>query len=812
MSGTARVAAGRDGEASHAGGHRVRLAADPSLGVRQAEAPQGRGLGALMALAEGDERVFPLRDVRVRARIAGPLCVTVIEQRFENALAQPMEALYLFPLPARAAVTELWLRVGDRELKAECLEREAAEQAFVAARRAGHRAGLLLRERTDLHALRITNLPPGGEVTVRMVLLEELSQADGRWEWRFPTVIAPRFLPGTPQGHAGSGVLPDTDRVPDGSRLQPPLRLAGGTRLDLEVEILGPVRALASALHALAVELPGAPGAGLRVAPEASASLDRDFVLRWSLAEPDGAALRAWTDGRHSLALIEPPAGGEDRPLSRDAVFVLDRSGSMAGAKMAAAREAISVALHGLLPGDRFSLLAFDDRMERFAAGFVDYAQDTLEAADRWLEALDARGGTDMLPAIQAALAGETPAGRLRTVLFVTDGQVWNDAELLAAVGHRRGQARFFTLGIDTAVNGALLERLARVGGGSCELLTPGDDIEAAVARFEARFGSPLVDAIAIEGGLPADDLPLTLFAGRPVVALLEGAPGRLRVIGRAPDGACFEAEVEPQKVDWDLGRAWTRRRIAALEDQQALRPQDAEGLRGEILRLALSAGLSSSATAWVVVDRSLSVEGRSVERVQPVELPWGWDEGFRAPPQAGLALGQIGRLAAPPIAAEDDDPSAMRLFSPALGHKARPQREAHAAPRWSPRATTSGSRAPASEPAPATDPLADLARRQRADGSFGTGAEGDLRLTAAALLALVLAGNLRRSGLRRRSLVKAAAWLAARPGEPLAGLVLDLLARAEAGEPLDAIEALAEVGFRDLGANRSLTGSGAGG
>lgn len=804
MSGTPEVAAGGRRESGRGSGPGTWLEADPGLGAMRHEASEGRGLGALVALARGEEQAFPLRELRVRARIAGPLCVTEIEQRFANPLTRPLEALYLFPVPARATVTELGLRVGDRELKAECRERATAEQAFAAARQAGHRAGLLLRERRDLHALRVTNLPPGSEVTVRMVLLEELMLADGHWEWRFPTVIAPRFLPGTPWGQTGSGVLPDTDRVPDGSRLQPPLRLAGGARLDLEVELVGPVRALASAMHALAVELPGEPGTGLRVAPAAGATLDRDFVLRWSLAEPGAAALRAWTDGRHSLALIEPPAAGEERPIPRDAVFVLDRSGSMAGAKMAAAREAISAALHGLLPGDRFRLLAFDHHLEDFAEGFVDYTQAALEAADRWLEALEARGGTEMLPAIQTALAGETTEGRLRTVLFVTDGQVWNDAELLAAVGHRRGQARFFTLGIDTAVNGALLERLARVGGGSCELLTPSDDIEAAVARFEARFGSPLVDAIVIEGGVPADDLPPTLFAGRPVVALLEGAPERLRVSGRAADGAGFAADAEPQRVDWDLGRAWARRRIAALEDLQALRPQDAEGLRGEILRLALASGLSSSATAWVVVDRSLSVDGNPVERVQPVELPAGWDEGFRAPLQPPPAFGEPGLRSALAIDSAAQDSLAMRFFARADGSSQRASKRAGSASRPRIEAPIADASRVAPDREPVGDPLVALARRQRADGSFGTASEGDLGLTAAALVVLILAGNLRRRGLRRRSLAKAAAWLAGRPEEPLARLALDLLADAEAGASMDAIEAMAEAGFRALG-SRSL-------
>ena len=136
--------------------------------------------------------------------------------------------------------------------------------------------------------------------------------------------------------------------------------------------------------------------------------------------------------------------------------------------------------------------------LDSFAERLTEYDDRTLAKADRWIADLRARGGTEMLPAIQAALEGDTPAGRLRTVLFITDGQAWNEDQLVAAVAGRRKGAAFFTLGIDTAVNASMLKRLARAGGGTCELATPGDDIEAAIAGLEARFGSPLVDDLQI--------------------------------------------------------------------------------------------------------------------------------------------------------------------------------------------------------------------------------------------------------------------------------------------------------------------------
>lgn len=787
-----------------------------------------RGLGALLALAEGAPRPLPLQSVWVRAAIAGDCCRTVIEQRFFNPLEINLEAVHIFPLPEDGAVVEMELRAGDVTVRAECRERAEAVKVFEAAREAGHRAGLLTQERADVHTLRVTNLPPRTEVTVRIVVVEKLECVDGQFRWRFPTVIAPRYLPGQPIGHAGLGVVPDTDHVPDASHLQPPLRLEGGTALDLEVEIAGPVTALASSLHAVRVDLDGgvdenavgnggavgaagssgaasgsAPAPRVRVAPAGNATLDRDFVLAFSTAAPETTVARAWTDGAFTQVVIEPPAGLVPPALPRDAVFVVDVSGSMQGAKIDAARRALSSALHGLSVGDRFRLVAFNHEMTAFQPEFAAYTQAALEQADRWIASLAAEGGTEMLPPIQAALGGEMPAGRLRTVLFITDGQAWNEAELVAAVAHRRGEAQFFCMGIDTAVNSALLRRLARVGGGTCELLTPRDNIEAAVAALEARLGSPIALDIRIEGGEPASDAPLVLFAGRPASMMVAGAPEQLRVTGRTAEGM-LQLDLAPVHTSFPLGALWARDRVAALEDRMTLRPFEEEALRPEILRIALAHGIASRYTAFVAVDRSVTAAGERVEVVQPVELPLGWDPAFlgnppgvyaaaAAPMSMGMhlqmrSIGTRGRAGSvrtsfrklsdilrPPAVSAPMDADGGGLLSDhdvAADHAPDALSGLHESPLSMPAARPSAAET-------AENPAAEaLAQRQMADGSFG----GDVARTAAALVALIFLGNTRRVGLRRRVVAKAAAWLAEQAGAPLADLALRLLASFEAG------------------------------
>lgn len=745
-----------------------------------------RGCGGLLGLLDGVERAFPLKAIRVRATWFGEACRTIIEQRFENPFDQPLEAIHLFPLPEDGVVTEVELRAGDVVVQAECRERAEAERTFAQARREGHMATLLTAERDDVHTLRVTRIPAKTAVTIRIVLVERIAWFDGRARWRFPTVIAPRYLPGNEIGQDGAGVLPDTDRAPDASRLSPPIRLSGGTLLDLEVHVVGGARKIASSLHAVQVIMDD----GVRIAP-VSARNDRDFVLEVEAPTGVGVGTRACTDGSHTMVVVDPPSIPQTT-LPRDAVFVIDISGSMMGTKLDAARKALSAALHGLVPGDRFRLIAFDDRVEAESADFVDYDDRSLARGDRWIARLAARGGTEMLAPLKEALGGNaTPDGRIRTVLFVTDGQVHNDGELCAAVAHRRGSTRLFTLGIDTAVNGALLTRLARLGGGVCELATPNDDIERVIARMEARFGGPVAADVRVEGAARPE--PQVLFSGRPLVMFVEGTPAQVVVTGTTSAGPLRQAVV-PVRVDAGIGALWARERITWLEDRLVTKPFEEEAIRPEIVRVAMAHGVASRFTAFVAVERTRQVDGTLVEIVQAVPLPDQWTEPSMPSMMTNMFAAPIPPSGAPrlPAAAAIPMPRHARLDEQSFEVASFPSAPIVRMARRPLRASDDDG-----------DPCGRLAREQRADGSF----DGDVRATAAALVALVHAGHTRISGDRRRTVLKAARWLSAR-SDAVALAALRVLDAVEGGAGFPGIPTeLGDLGELGL-AGRMLRGS----
>lgn len=636
------------------------------------------GMGCLMALIAGATVPLPLQRVAVRAEIAGDNVRTVIRQRFLNAGAEALEVTYIFPLPPAGAMTGLALVVGERRVEAALAERKQAEADFSAARAAGQLAGIITQERKDVHTLKLTRVPSGAVVEVEVQLEERLTAADGALWWRLPTVLAPRYTPGAAVGHSGDGVLADTDAVPDASRLSPPLRLGGGAQLELEVQLRGPWAGVATSQHSMAIELTDG-GAVLR--PAGPATCDRDFVLRLLAGAAPAERLAARTDGRFTEVVLHPAVlGAMGAACPRDAVYLLDISGSMEGAKMAAAKLALQTAISTLGPQDTLQIIAFDDRIERWSPAPQAVSTAALQKARAWIHRQDARGGTELLPALHEALAQDATPGRLRTVLVITDGQSSDEHRLLPAVAGRRGRTVVSTLGIDTAVNEALLRDLAEVGGGVCGLCTPSDDIEAAVARLELAVGSPQAAGLtvhALPAGLDPVDAPRTLFSGRPLVWVLEGAPAEVELRG---DGLSLRVPVRPGAPP--LAARWARARLSALVLRRRLRPFEAEAIDPELTRVSLAGGVLGPTTAWLAVDRATVTGGGQRSVVQPVALPHAWAEG--AAPQAdvmgGGAPAPMGKMASRPMMASMPAPRGAPMGPPPSAAPA-PGRARSAAP-----------------------------------------------------------------------------------------------------------------------------------
>ncbi|MGH3655154.1 MAG: VIT domain-containing protein [Micromonosporaceae bacterium] len=616
------------------------------------------GFGAL-ATERGN---LPLDEIDLAARITGLTAETRLTQGFHNPYDVPLEATYVFPLPDRAAVTGMRMEAAERVVEGVLKERQEAREAYDAAIQAGQRASIAEEERPDVFTMRVGNILPGERVTVRLTLAGVAPYEDGAATYRFPLVVAPRYIPGNPiEDPVGTGVAQDTDAVPDASRITPPVLLPGfphPVKLTIGVQwdpVGLPPRELRSSLHSIEVT---ESGGGTRVTVSPGERLDRDFVLRWGLARSDDAGVThslvlvpdpdEATSGTFHLTLVPPGLPETARP--RDVVLVLDRSGSMSGWKMVTARRAAARIVDTLTSRDRFAVVAFDNRTERpptLGDGLVAATDRHRFRAVEFLAAMGARGGTEILAPLREALGtlSDAEENRDRVLVLVTDGQVGNEDQILRELGSSLSGVRVHTVGIDRAVNAGFLGRLAALGGGRCELVESEDRLDDAMDQIHRRIATPLVTGLrlaaeglgVVAGSVSPSRLP-DVFCDAPVriMGRYSGShSGAVTVTGQSAQGEPWSVEVPGVTSDnTALAAVWARARLRDLEDRYLIERENREHLERSIVDISLRYGVLCRFTAFLAVDTRVVTDGGEPHRVtQPVEMPSGWEPMLDAVP-----------------------------------------------------------------------------------------------------------------------------------------------------------------------------------
>ena len=625
-------------------------AAPARAGAQESGAPSG---GELRIVRAADGARCPLVHTDVVAEITGSVALVHVSQVFRNPFDHPIEAVYLFPLSSRGAVDDMEIRVADRSvIRAEIKKREEARAAYDAARAAGHTAALLDQERPNVFTQSVANIPPDTEVVVRIRYFETLAYTANHYEFAFPMVVMPRFVPHTPS------TVPGTD---DPSLINPPFLAPGGgpdqpaqTRpgrdisLEVHFDTGARTRDIGSPTHRVIVTSDGHGGDIARLAPE-DAIPNRDFVLRYTTDE----AVPTLTTYAHRtaetgyvMALIQPSLAPDPGDLTpKELVFLVDDSGSMSGPPIEQVKEAMRYALDNLHPLDTFRIVAFSDRTRIFAPGALVAAPGDIERAKGFIARFSGDGGTIMLDGMQHVFDEPPDPDRLRIVCFMTDGGISNEAEVVSYIGAHLGASRVFPLGVGSAPNRHLIDSLASTGRGVADFISPGEDATAAIRRFYERIRSPLLTNLEIDwGGLAVRDveprLVPDLFVGQPVV--LYGrydAPGRGEVTLRGRlRGKPWETRLAvdlPEHLEDGaaIGTLWARTRIAALTDATD-GPPDAARI-GTIVELALAHRLMTAYTSFVAVEDRVNVGPGEQERIEvPSCLPQGmsYEKVFGAP------------------------------------------------------------------------------------------------------------------------------------------------------------------------------------
>ncbi len=630
---------------------------------------------AVMWLENGeqDHRTHALLlETDVDIEVHGLLARSEVRQRFFNDTADWAQGRYVFPLPDGAAVDRLNIRIGSRLIEGEIQERQQAAKTYRAARDSGRRAGLVEQERPNLFSTTVANIPPGEEVEIRIGFDQPVDFSSNRFSLRFPSGLAPRFIPGTPLAdgpESGDGWSPDTDRVPDASRITPPVQHPDAPplnplRLAVNIDPGLALSGVESSHHDVRVEQSGRTWQ-VELADGLTES-DRDFELVWHPAHVDQARTAVFTEqveGReYALVMMVPPAEFRAEDTPREVILIIDTSGSMRGDPMHQARQSLLYSLDSLGPGDSFNVIEFNHITRSLFDQPVPADDRRLAEARRFVDNLRAGGGTVMGPSLEKAMTGDPAPGHLRQIVFITDGIIGNEAEVLGQIRQDIGQARLFNVGIGHGVNSDFLRRGARHGRGSYTLIAETDQIEARMAELVSRLENPVIHDLELAWPGPAETYPSPLpdlYTGETVsaVARLDQAGGRLEVRG-ASNGRPWSRMVSLEQAEPARGVAahWARQKIESISDQNLDRA-DEQYRRREITETALKYGLLSAHTSLVAVDRTPARSQTDALKAHsvPQNLPRGRElEGFFGQP----ATRQANTAAMPAT----DTPAAERI------------------------------------------------------------------------------------------------------------------------------------------------------
>lgn len=544
-------------------------------------------------------------DTDVEYHVNGLVAEVQVRQQFRNAGKDWLEGDYLLPLPPGAAVYSMSLEIGERRIVAEVKRKEAAQKVFEQARANGQRAALIEADSGNLFRTAVTNVAPGEAVTIVLHYWQRVDYNAGEFSLRFPLTFTPRYhmRDGAQPGDAGIR----TAQVFADDNTQAPLRTHIAAQLDAGI----PLAAVSSPSHNIVSEQHGKRWS-IRLRDNAVLP-DRDFVLRWQptpQTQPQIASFSQDIDGSHYAMLMLMPPQQQAQRLPRELILIIDTSGSMGGESIRQARAALDLALSQLQPGDRFNVAEFNSILNPWRNDAVAATPEALQQARAWVDQLQARGGTEMAPALRFALAGHAPPGYVRQVLFATDGAVDDPNGLMQLIDQQLGDSRLFPIGIGSAPNADFLQAAARHGRGSETLIADLGTLTDTMRGLLAKLDHPALRDLRVDWPAGTDAYPRQLpdlYLGEPILvtAKLTQPVTSVQVHGQLLDHAWnTPAELKGTTPAEGLDRLWAQARIADLEDQLA-RGGDSATLTGQITDTALTAHLVSRYTSLVAVDRT---------------------------------------------------------------------------------------------------------------------------------------------------------------------------------------------------------------
>lgn len=608
------------------------------------ESPADVSRGSLLFKNRDYFTQAPTLKTDVTIDITGMIARATVKQYFKNPDPDWKEGIYVFPLPEDAAVDHMRLKIGLRTIEGQIKEKQEARKTYEKARKEGKKASLLEQERPNIFTTSVANIGPNEEVIIEIEYQQTVRYDSGIFHLRFPMVVAPRYIPGNTviKGFDGTGWAMNTDKVPDASRITPHvLHPEGGkinpVSLKISLDAGIPLPHIESPYHNIVIKQEKSSLYKITLHQE-NIPADRDFELAWKPETHDAPQAALFTEqkeeGTYALIMMLPPDQAQNKTLKREIIFVIDTSGSMAGTSIEQAKSALDLALSRLKPEDSFNIIQFNNFTYQLFQHPQAVSTQSLQHARQYVNSLQAQGGTEMAPALQAALTQSDLQHDVRQVVFLTDGSIGNEDELFEIIKQQLGNSRLFTVGIGSAPNSHFMNRAASFGRGTHTYIGNLTEVQEKMIALFRKLESPVLTDIQIDWSNELiedwpDKIP-DLYLGEPLMltAKANSLPQNITIIGKVA-GSPWKASLGLSGGQNKTGISvlWARKKISGLFNQ-VNNNDNAKDIRQKIIETALTHHLVSKYTSLVAVDVTPARVQEEIlkTRAIPVNLPAGWE------------------------------------------------------------------------------------------------------------------------------------------------------------------------------------------
>lgn len=581
--------------------------------------------------------ILPIKSINVEVKINEQVATTHVEQVFRNDSPYTLEGTYFFPIPETASIVEFAIWENGKKLVGEVRSREEARRIYDEIVRRQRDPGLLEYAGKDLFQASIFPIPPNSDKKLEITYSQVLKAESGTVAYRYPLGTGNR---------AWAINQPVPVRNVNYSETNRPAKL-GTVSGTIEINAPQALRNIYSPTHNIDIKRTGETKAKMTFE---STGKDQDFQLFYGLSNKDfGMSLMTYRepgkDGYFLMILSPKDKVLESEIVSKDIVFVLDTSGSMADeGKMEKARSALLFGIKNLRDGDRFNVINFAGEEHLMENGLIAANESGRKRGEEFVKKLTPTGGTNINDALRAAMKQFDSSDRPKLLVFMTDGlptvgetnveKIIKNAQEVKVDG-----LRLFTFGVGYDVNTKLLDKVAEENSGTADYVEPKEDLEVKVGNFFTKVNSPVLTGLNIDFGSVKTDLVYPrktqdLFRGNQIMMIgryrndndlknitvkLTGKTGKeMRTFNY--ENLAFPIRAEDNNF---LPRLWATRRVGWLMEQIRNNGETKE-VRDEIVDLGTRYGIVTPYTSYLATDGSerqmanLGMERRDSNRSMP--------------------------------------------------------------------------------------------------------------------------------------------------------------------------------------------------